>query len=86
MQMTAVYACVRILTETIENLPLHAYKYAYNGKKKAMDHILYFLLHDGPNPEMTSFEFREILMSHLLIWGNTYDQFIRDGRGIEVLI
>ena len=45
------------------------------------DHPLYYLLHDEPNPEMTSFVFRETLMSHLLIWGNAYAQIIRDGGG-----
>ena len=48
------------------------------------DHPLYYLLHDEPNPEMTSFVFRETLMSHLLIWGNAYAQIIRNGKG-EVL-
>ena len=45
------------------------------------DHPLYYLLHDEPNPEMTSFVFRETLMSHLLIWGNAYAQIVRDGNG-----
>ncbi|MBS3885934.1 MAG: phage portal protein, partial [Dethiobacter sp.] len=36
---------------------------------------------DEPNPEMTSFVFRETLMGHLLLWGNAYAQIIRDGRG-----
>ena len=66
MQMTAVYACVRILSEAIAGLPLHLYKYSDHGsKEKAIDHPLYFLLHDEPNPEMTSFVFRETLMTHL---------------------
>ena len=81
MQTTAVYACVRILAETIASLPLHTYKYTKDGKEKATDHQLYYLLHDEPNPEMTSFVFRETLMSHLLLWGNAYAQIIRDGRG-----
>jgi HK97 family phage portal protein len=81
MQTTAVYACVRILAETIASLPLHIYKYTDSGKEKAIDHQLYYLLHDEPNPEMTSFVFRETLMSHLLLWGNAYAQIIRDGRG-----
>jgi HK97 family phage portal protein len=44
-------------------------------------HPLYRLLHDAPNPEMTSFVFRETLMAHLLLWGNAYAQIIRDGAG-----
>ena len=81
MQTTAVYACVRILAEAIAGLPLHVYQYKGDGKERVPGHSLYCLLHDSPNPEMTSFVFRETLMSHLLIWGNAYAQIIRDGRG-----
>ncbi|HGA0145414.1 TPA: phage portal protein, partial [Streptococcus agalactiae] len=81
MQTTAVYACVRILAEAIASLPLHVYGRTTNGKERKMDHPLYFLLHDEPNPEMSSFVFRETIMSHLLIWGNAYVQIIRDKAG-----
>ena len=82
MQVTAVYACVRILSESIAGLPLHTYRYLKDGaKEKAINHPLYRLLHDEPNPEMTSFVFRETLMSHLLLWGNAYAQIIRNGKG-----
>ena len=77
----AVYACVRVLSEAIAQLPLHVYKYNDKGKERVPQHPLYFLLHDQPNPEMTSFVFRETLMSHLLIYGNAYAQIIRNGRG-----
>lgn len=80
--MTAVYSCVRILAEAIAGLPLHVYRYTKNGgKEKAIDHPLYLLLHDEPNPEMSSFVFRETLMTHLLLWGNAYAQIIRNGKG-----
>ena len=82
MQMTAVYSCVWILAEAIGGLPLHVYRVrADGGKEKAPDHPLYRLLHDEPNPEMTSFVFRETLMTYLLLWGNAYAQVIRNGRG-----
>ena len=82
MQMTAVYACVRVLSEAVAGLPLHLYKYTDKGsKEKAIDHPLYFLLHDEPNPEMCSFVFRETMMTHLLLWGNAYAQIIRNGKG-----
>ena len=82
MQMTAVYSCVRILSETLAGLPLHVYKYNDSGgKEKNLNHPLYRLLHDEPNPEMTSFAFRETLMCHLLLWGNAYAQIIRNARG-----
>ena len=81
MQMTAVYSCVRILAEAVAGLPLHFYKYNTDGSKsKAIDSNLYHLLHDEPNPEMSSFVFRETLMTHLLLWGNAYAQIIRNGK------
>ena len=71
LQMTAVYSCVRILAEAVAGLPLHLYKYNDDGgKEKAIDHPLYRLLHDEPNPEMSSLVFRETLMTHLIQWGN----------------
>ena len=82
MQMTAVYSCVRILAEAVAGLPLHLYRYKEDGgKEKAIYHPLYLLLHDEPNPEMSSFVFRETLMTHLLLWGNAYAQIIRNGKG-----
>jgi len=82
MQMTAVYSCVRILAEAVAGLPFHLYKYTDSGgKEKALSHPLYFLLHDEPNPEMSSFVFRETMMTHLLLWGNAYAQIIRNGKG-----
>ena len=82
MQMTAVYACVRVLSEAVAGLPLHVYRYREDGsKEKALKHPLYRILHDEPNPEMSSFNFRETLMGHLLLYGNAYAQIIRNGRG-----
>ncbi|WP_071705061.1 phage portal protein [Murdochiella vaginalis] len=87
MQMTAVYACVRILSEAVAGLPLHLYRYKEDGgKEKALTHTLYRLLHDEPNPEMSSFVFRETLMTHLLLWGNAYAQVIRNGKGEVVAL
>lgn len=87
MQMTAVYSCVRILAEAVAGLPLHLYKYNDDGgKEKAIDHPLYRLLHDEPNPEMSSFVFRETLMTHLLLWGNAYAQVIRNGKNEVVAL
>lgn len=63
------------------------YRYKEDGgKEKALDHPLYLLLHDEPNPEMSSFVFRETLMTHLLLWGNAYAQIIRNGKGEVVAL
>ncbi len=81
LRVSAVYACVRILAESIAALPLHVYEYRDGGKERVPKHPLYFLLHDAPNHEMTSFIFRETLMTHLLLYGNCYAQIIRNNGG-----
>lgn len=82
MRSTAVFACVRILAETIASLPLSVYRrLPGGGKGRAQDHYLYPILHDMANPEMTSFELREALMGHLALWGNAYAEIQRDGGG-----
>lgn len=87
MQITAVYACVRVIAESIASLPLHLYRYNEDGgKEKAIDHPLYFLLHNEPNPEMTAFSFFEVVLTHLLLWGNAYCQIIRNGKGEVVAL
>ena len=85
MQTSAVYACVRVISESVASLPLHVYRYnGDGGKEKAIDHPLYRLLHDEPNAEMTAYSFFEVALTHLLLWGNFYAQIIRNGKG-EVL-
>ncbi len=81
IQMSAVYACVRVIAETVASLPLHVYENTDDGSIKAHEHPLYSLLHDEPNSEMTSFIWREVTLTHLLLWGNAYSQIIRSGRG-----
>ena len=80
IQVSAVYACVRVIAETVASLPLHVYEQTDAGNVKATEHPLYRILHDEPNPEMTSFIWRETALSHLLLWGNAYCQIIRTGR------
>ena len=81
IQMSTVYACIRVIAETIASLPLHVYQEDGQGSKKATEHPLYRILHDEPNAEMTSFVLRETMLSHLLLWGNSYCQIVRNGRG-----
>ncbi len=70
---SGVYACVKILAETVASLPLPVYRrLSPRGKERAPDHPLYYILHDEPNPEMTAFTFKEALMGHLTLWGNAY--------------
>lgn len=81
LQVMAVYAAVRILAETVASLPLIVYRRRSGGKERATDHYLHDLLHDAPNPEMTSFEFRETLMGHVVTWGNAYAEIVFDRGG-----
>jgi HK97 family phage portal protein len=81
MQLAVVWCCVKILSEDSASLPLHLYRrLPQGGKEKAIDHPLYGLLHDSPNPEMTAFTFREALKSHVLVWGNGFAEKVY-GRG-----
>jgi len=82
MQLAVVWCCIKVIAEDIASLPLHLYKRLPNGgKKRAVDHPLYTLLHDQPNPEMTAFSFRESYAQHILSWGNGYAEKVY-GRGL----
>ena len=84
IQLSTVYACVRVVSETVASLPLGVYEATDDGNLKAGDHPLYHLLHDEPNAEMTSFVFREVMLAHLLLYGNSYSQIIRSGKNTVV--
>jgi HK97 family phage portal protein len=81
LSTAAVYACVRVISETVAGLPLHLFREIDDGLEVAKDHKLNRLLHTAPNPEMTSFALRETMLAHLLLWGNSYVQILRDGAG-----
>lgn len=81
MQTSAVYACVRLISETVASLPCFLYKREKENQEQAREHPLYEVLHDMPNPEMTSFTFRECMMASLLLYGNAYARIIRDKAG-----
>lgn len=82
LRSSAVFACVRILSEAVASLPLPVYRrLSGGGKERDPTHPLYRVLHDQANDEMTAFTFRELLMSHLLLWGNAYAEIEWDGRG-----
>lgn len=74
LQLSAVWACVRVLSETLASLPLILYETtgAEEGKRRARGHALYPVLHTMANPEMTSFTLRETLQAHVGTWGNGY--------------
>lgn len=81
MKYSAVYGCVKLLSETVASIPFIVYKKLAKGKERAVDHGLYRILHTQPNSEMTSFIFRETMMVHLLLWGNFYAEIEYDNGG-----
>lgn len=76
MQLSVVWSCVRLISETIATLPLITYeRRQVDGRDVrvvAREHPLYSLLHDSPNAEMTAVEFWEAVVSQLCLWGNAY--------------
>ena len=86
VKVTAVFACIRLLSQTIASLPLHTYRRLEDGKEKAYDHPLYNVLHDLWNPECTSYQGRLIMMVNILLTGHGFAEIVRDrgGRIIEL--
>jgi HK97 family phage portal protein len=82
MQVSAFWACVRIISETVASLPLHVYeRVADGGKVRAPTHPTYAVLHSSGNEEMTAFTVRELLMTSLLVSGNAYAEKEFDAAG-----
>lgn len=77
----AVYAAVRLISETIGSLPGHVMRQTEMRKDKALDHPLYPIIHEQANPEQTAMEWRETAMGHLLLRGNHYSEKQLDGGG-----
>jgi HK97 family phage portal protein len=89
MQVSAVYACVRVRAETIASVPWHLYRRQAGGgrnKTVAVDHPLYSVIHDAPNPEQTAFEWREMMVGHLSLRGNAFSYIERDIYGWPVAL
>jgi HK97 family phage portal protein len=82
LNYSAVWAAVSIISGDIASLPLPLYKRLKGGgKERYTEHTLYKILHDAPNPEMSSMVFRETLQAHVLLWGNAYAEIERDNAG-----
>lgn len=76
---SAVYACVRVLSESVASLPTILYRRLEKGKERAKDHPLYRIWHEQPNTEQSPFQYKEMLQAHLTTWGNAYS-FINWGN------
>lgn len=80
--LPAIYACVHVISETTGQLPLKLFqRLPEGGKAPDTTHPLYTVLHDQANPELTAYQFQEMLTRHLAIWGRAYAQIERDARG-----
>ena len=81
MGISATWAAVRLLSDSVASLPLCFYRRTDRGKEKATGDPLYTLLWRKPNPEQTSFLFREVLQHHILLRGNAYAKIDYNGAG-----
>ena len=87
MSVAAVYAAVRVISETVGSLPLQIYKRENGGKRIATEHPLYSLLHDSPNEHQTAMEFREMMQASLCLRGNAFAfiNWVSDSRASEMI-
>lgn len=81
MGLTAFWAGVRVISQTIAGLPCKTYMRVDGGRELAEDHHVYKVLQERPNPMMTPFVFREIRTAHCLTWGNSYAEIEYDKAG-----
>lgn len=79
LRYSAYFAAVSYIAQDIAKLPFHVYR--EGTRTLATDHWSYPLLHRQPHPRMTSYLWREVLVGHLLSWGNAYCAIGRDGTG-----
>ena len=85
LKFSAVYASIRILSETLAALPWHIYRREPDGNKYIdPTHQLYNLIHSEPSPQVTSFAFRETMMAMVSLWGNAYAKIIRNGSYLPI--
>jgi HK97 family phage portal protein len=85
LNYSAFWAATSTISGDVSSLPLIFYKRLKGGgKERYTDHPLYKVLHDEPNPEMSSMAFREAMQAHVLIWGNAYAEIERDAAARPV--
>jgi len=81
LEVSAVFACVRVISEAVASLPLFVYRRDGENRSLASDHPLFSVLHRSPSADMTSFTYRQTMQSHVLIYGNGYSEIVRDNGG-----
>lgn len=81
MQLSTVFACVRLISETVGTLPCVVYRRENDqGKQADPEYPLYYLLHDSPNADFTNVEYFERMTADLCLWGNHFSEI---GRGVS---
>jgi HK97 family phage portal protein len=86
LSVSAVLASFTIVMEDISSLPMILYERSGREKNRAYQNNYYQLMHDQPNPEHGSMIFRELMLGHLLAWGNFYGQLIVNSAGDVIQI
>lgn len=82
LKYLTVFACTSLISGDVARLPLNMYRKRKDGGKDLVtDTLQYDLLHNAPNEDMSSSNWREASQSHLLLWGNHYDMIERDKMG-----
>lgn len=84
--LSAVFACVQIVAETVATLPLLVYRREGDGKSPAIDHPVARLFRRAPNSIQTPVEFLEMMTAHCLLRGNAFCEIERDARGAPVAL
>lgn len=86
LTVSAVFACVRVISETLGSLPCITYRRQARGKERATDHPLYPLLRYAPNDRQTAIEFFEMMTAHCALRGNAYAVKVYRGSRLEQLV
>jgi HK97 family phage portal protein len=82
LQASAVWGCVRLIADTLAVMPIKVYRRRDDGgREEAPEHPLWDLLHYAPNPDMSAYVFKRLLMTHALLWGNAYARILPGPRG-----
>jgi HK97 family phage portal protein len=84
MRLSAVYAAVRLIAETIGMLPLKVYRDINEGGERveARQHRCWRMLHDQPNPVQPAHRFWATAATHYLLWGNIFVEKLRGPVGL----
>lgn len=82
LQLSAVWACARLISETISTLPLSIYERTSDGRRVARDHPLHFVIHDQPNPTCTAAVYWESVVAAMLLRGNAYSEKLMSGSRV----